>query len=75
MERLIELLQEIRVDVDFKKEKNLVKGSVLDSFDIIQIITMIDEEYDVNVPATEIIPENFNDVESIYKLIQRFKEE
>lgn len=71
MEKLLEQLQQIKSDVDFAHETHLVDDRLLDSFDVIQIITMLDEEYDVSVPAAQIVPENFNSAQAIYDLIQR----
>lgn len=73
MEELLELLQEIRDDVDFENATDLIDGKILSSFDIIQIISVIDDEYDVAIPATEIIPANFNSLEALYNLVQKLK--
>ena len=73
MEELLELLKDVRDDVDFENCTDLIDGQILSSFDIIQIISVIDEEYDVAVPATEIIPANFNSAQAIYDMIQRLK--
>lgn len=73
MEELLELLQEIRDDVDFENATDLIDAKILSSFDIIQIISVIDDEYDVAIPATEIIPANFNSLEALYNLIQKLK--
>lgn len=73
MEELIELLQDVRDDVDFENCTDLIDGKVLSSFDIIQIISVIDDEYDVAIPATEIIPANFNSAKALYEMIQRLK--
>ena len=73
MEELLELLKDVRDDVDFETAQDLIDGKILSSFDIIQIISVIDEEYDVAVPATEIIPDNFNSARAIYDMIQRLK--
>ena len=73
MEELIALLQDVRDDVDFENCKDLIDGKILTSFDIIQIISVIDDEYDVAIPATEIIPENFNSVEALYAMIRRLQ--
>lgn len=75
MERLIELLKTVRDDVDFKGCTTLVDEAILDSFDIVEIINLIDEEYDVKIPAIEIIPENFNSADSILKMIQKLQDE
>ena len=73
MEELLELLKDVRDDVDFESCTDLIDGKILISFDIINIISVIDEEYDVAVPATEIIPSNFNSAQAIYDMIQRLK--
>ncbi len=75
MEKLIELLSEIIEDVDFANCKKLIDEGILDSFDIIQIVNTIDEEYGIEVPAAEIIPENFNSVEAIFEMIQKLEQE
>ena len=73
MEELLELLKDVRDDVDFESCTDLIDGKILSSFDIINITSVIDEEYDVAVPATEIIPSNFNSAQAIYDMIQRLK--
>lgn len=70
MEELLELLQGVRDDIDFTKEDKLIDDKILTSFDIIQIIAAIDDEYDVSVPATQIVPANFNSMQAIYDMIQ-----
>ncbi len=75
MEKLISLLQDIRDDIDFKECTTLIEDGILDSFDIIQIVNAIDEEFDIEIPATEIIPENFNSADSLLKMIRRLEEE
>ncbi len=73
MNELIELLQDVRDDIDFETCTDLIDGKVLSSFDIIQIISVLDDEYDISIPATEIVPENFNSAQAIYDMIQRLK--
>jgi len=75
MEKLIELLKGVRDDVDFSECTTLVDEGILDSFDIVEIINLIDEEYGIEIPAIEIVPENFNSVEAILNMIQRLQEE
>lgn len=75
MEALLEILEELHPEVDFKTHKSLIDDKILDSFDIITLIAEINEEYDVRIPVDEIIPENFNSAESLYKLIQKLQDE
>jgi len=74
MERLIELLQEIKEDIDYENEAALIDDELLDSFDILQLISAIDEEFDVSIPAAMIIPQNFNNVEALWNMIQELME-
>jgi acyl carrier protein len=74
MERLLEILSEIRPDVDFASETGLIDGGILDSFDIVSIISELDDEYGVAIRITELKPENFNSAEAIFKLVQELKE-
>ena len=75
MEELLELLKEIRSDVDFEKEESLVDDGIIDSFDIVSIISEISERFDVEITVDDILPENFNSASLIYALIERLKEE
>lgn len=73
MEKLLEILQNIRPDVDFKNEKSLIDDGILDSFDVVSIISELDDEFGVQVRIAELDPENFNSVEAIWNLIQTLK--
>ena len=75
MGEFVELLKEIKDRVDFENCTNLIDGKFLDSFDIIQIVMMIEEEYDVKVSAADIIPANFNSAEALYSLVQKLVDE
>lgn len=75
MERLIKILSEVKPGVDFATTKGLVEDGVIDSFDIVTIIAAINDEFDIEFPVMEVMPETFNDVESLYAVIQRLEEE
>lgn len=74
MEKLLEILKSIRPDVDFENETALIDDGILDSFDVVSIISELDNEYGVQVRITELDPENFNSVEAIWQLVQTLKE-
>lgn len=75
MERLLELLKGIRPDVDFENETALIDDGYLDSFDVVSIISEIDDVFDVQIRINELDPENFNSAEAIWSLIQKLKSE
>ena len=74
MEELLNLLKEIKEDVDFEHCTTLIDDHVLDSFDIIQIITALNDEYDITIPASEIVPANFNSAKALYTMVQRLQD-
>ena len=73
MEKVFDILREIRPDVDFENEEALIDDGVLDSFDVVSIISEIDDRFGVQIRITELDPENFNSVQSIWDLIQSLK--
>lgn len=75
MEKLIEILSELHSDVDFENTEDLVDDGILDSLDIVTLVTEIDAEFGVTIPAEEIIPENFNSAKALFELIERLDEE
>lgn len=75
MEALLNILSELHPDVDFNTATGLIDNKVLDSFDIVTLVAEIDAEYDVSIPAEELIPENFNTAQAIYALIGKLMDE
>lgn len=75
MEKLIEILEEIQPEVDFKTCEHLVDEHYLDSLSIISLVAEIEDEFDVTIPTVEIIPSNFNSAKAIWNLIERLEED
>lgn len=73
MEELLEILKDIRPDVDFANETSLIDDGILDSFDVVSIISEIDNIFGVQIRITELDPENFNSAEAIWNLVQALK--
>ena len=75
MNELLDMLSDLHEDVDFESCDTLIDDGILDSFDIVTLITQIKDEFYVTIPADEIVPENFNSAEAIWNLIRRLDEE
>lgn len=73
MNELLETLKSVRDDIDFENEKLLIDNGLLDSFDIISIISEINERFGVEIESDDITPENFNSVEALLALIERLQ--
>ena len=75
MDELMELLEGIRPDIDFEKEKALVTDRLLESFDIINLVSEINDEFDVKIKPADLVPENFDSVEAMWEMIKRLQDE
>ena len=75
MEALQELLSELRPDIDFSAEEDLIGRGILDSFDVVTLIAMIDETFDVMITAEYILPGHFYSAKTIYALIEKLMDE
>lgn len=75
MDELLEILEELQPDVDYQTCTNLVDGRVLDSLTILSLISEIEDHFDIEIPAVDIIPANFNSAQAIYGLITRLENE
>ena len=75
MQELMELLSDLKPEIDFETEKELIDDGLLESFDVITLIAEIEERFGVEIPAEEIVPENFNSAEGMWKLIERIRGE
>ncbi len=74
-EKILEILQDIRPDVDFLNETKLIDDEILDSFDIITIASELNEAFDVDIDVADLEPYNFNTVQAMQELITELQEE
>lgn len=70
-EKIMAILQEIRSDVDFEREDGLVDNGILESFDVIQIVTTLMDTFDISIDADDIEPENLNSFKAICALVEQ----
>jgi acyl carrier protein len=75
MEAIISILNGLHPEVDFETEKGLIDQRILDSFDIVTLVGELMDEFDVEIGAEHMVPENFNSAEAILNLVTRLEEE
>ncbi|NLC18349.1 MAG: acyl carrier protein [Clostridiales bacterium] len=75
MDTILEILRGLHPDIDFESCDSLVDDKIIDSFDIVSIISDLNDEFDITIPAEEIVPENFNSAKAIYAMVERLMEE
>ena len=73
--KVMEILQDVRADVDFEKETKLIDDKILESFDIISLVAELNDEFEIEIGPKELTAENFNYVNSIISMIEGLKNE
>lgn len=69
------ILFDLRSDVDFETETQLVTDGVLESFDIVALVAAMTETFDIDIQAKDLLPENFNSFEAMLRMITRLQDE
>ena len=69
--RIVEILKEIRPDFEFEGVENFFEEGMLDSFDLMTLVSTLQEEYGVKIAGEAILPENFVNVDAIVALMEK----
>ena len=69
-EKVIEILMDVRPDIDLAENILLMDDGELESLDMVALVGELNEEFDINISVKHLIPENFNSVNAIVKLIK-----
>ena len=70
-ERVLKILNDLRPEFDFSQAVNFVEEGMLDSFDVINLVTTLDEEFDISIDGTDVLPENFSSIDAIERLLKK----
>ena len=66
---ILNLLSDIRPEFDFSKSSNFIAEGLLDSFDVVQLVKSLDDEFNISIDGIDIIPENFTSIDNIIQLL------
>jgi len=69
MGRIREILVDIRPEYDFLEDIDFIEAGMLDSFDIITLVTDLEENFDIRIDGSDILPENFCSIKAIENLV------
>ena len=71
MNKIIEILQDLRPEYDFTQSKDFIADGYLDSFDIVSLVSALEENYGILIDALDILPENFCSIEAIVEVVKK----
>lgn len=72
MDKLLAILEEIRPEHDFSKSMDFITEGLLDSFDIVTLVSALEEHFGITIDGEDVTPENFNNLESLNGLLQKY---
>ena len=72
-EKIVEIIKNMKQDQEFEVDTDLVEEGILDSFDIANLIVELEQEFEIEISGLDIIPENFSTVESMIRLIEKYR--
>lgn len=75
MDQIIEILQSILPDTDVEKETALFDDGILNSMDIVELISQISDQFDIEIGPRHLVPENFNSAEAMWNMVQTILDE
>ena len=75
MDELLEILEDIDPDNDYENDEHLIDDAPLDSLSLLQLVSELEDTFDIQVTPTELIPANFNSAKAIWAMVQRLQQE
>ena len=71
MKDILDILKEIRPEFSFEDSSNFIDDGYLDSFDLVALVSAIEEKYSIVIDALDVVPEYFKDLDAISNLIKK----
>jgi acyl carrier protein len=71
MKSVAEILKDIRPEFDFTTSSDFFADGMLDSFDMVTLVAALDKNYGISIQGTDILPENFKDLNAIQALLRQ----
>jgi acyl carrier protein len=72
MKTVLEVLKGIRPEFDFTTSEDFIADGMLDSFDVVTLITELDESYGISIAGTDVLPENVRNLAAIKQLLGKY---
>jgi len=72
MQKILSILQGIRPEFDFTKSDDFITDGMLDSFDMVTLVSDLDKVYGISISGVDIVPENFQNIASVQKLLRKY---
>lgn len=72
---ILEVLREVNEDADFENSSDFIEDGLIDSFEIVDLVSKLEDKFPIEISGTDIVPENFVNLEAVEKLVKKYLEE
>lgn len=72
-EKIIKILNGIRPEFDYSQDVNFLEEGMLDSFDLVNLVNELNNEYGIDIDGMDMIPENFGTIDDIVKVVSKYQ--
>lgn len=72
MKTIEEVLKGIRPEFDFTTSQDFLGDGMLDSFDMMTLVSDLDKAHGISIAGVDIVPENFQNIASIQNLLRKY---
>lgn len=71
MDTIMNILQELRPECNFASSTDFISDGLLDSFDMVSLVTELEEKFNILIDPLDIVPEHFLSFSAIADLVSK----
>lgn len=71
-DRILELLEQISEDADFEHSTDFIEDGLMDSFQMVELVSELEDEFSIEISGKDIIPENFRNLDTIGAMVRKY---
>ena len=72
MSKVTDILNEVFDDESYLTCEDMVETGLVDSFEMMEIVEALEDEFDIEISGRDIVPENFANVGTIEALVEKY---
>lgn len=71
-DRILEQLRQINADADFESSEDFIEDGLMDSFEIVNLVSGLEDTFSIEISGRDIVPENFVNLSAIETMIRKY---
>lgn len=71
MDKILQILEEMNQAHDYAESRDFLEDGMLDSFDVIELVSRLEDVFHCKIDGLDIMPENFCNLEAIEKTVKK----